>query len=727
MANSGNTTNNGNYIIYVDTGGTFSDCIILKPDGTFVSGKAPTTPENLSQSFFDAIKVASSEMGQSLDDILRNTIVLGYGTTEGTNIVVTGKGSSQLGLITDRGHEDRTLIMRLRAAGLQRRDAMRLPRADKPEPLIPRKNIRGITERIDCQGKLYIPLRENEVRRAVNELLEEGVEGIAVALLWSFLNPSHERRIAEIIDEIAPGLPVSLSSTVAPLVREYPRTMTTIIDLYIGKELKKLLGRIRSQLAEHGYRYPLLIMQAAGGLARSEIVNPVTTLHSGPVGGFIGVEFIKTLYGFENSVGADMGGTSFDICVSPKGRSEYLREPIVGRWEISNPMRDITTIGAGGGTLARVEKIANLLIVGPESAGAAPGPVCFDRGGEIPTITDADVVMNRIDSEYFLKGRYKLNKAKAAKAIMEKIAEPLKMDVMTAAEGICKVLDAKMGSTIRAALAIKGGDISQYALVVYGGAGPTHCAGFTAGMNFKEIIIPPFAAVFSAFGAATANITHRYEASPFLTIKDIPYDPTSLQFTFDEVRSLDDLRSEGMDRFNRIFGELEERARDDMRAEGLSQERYSFNYEIFGRYGGQLWEVRASIPINRINSVSDLKLVIKSFEDRYYDEYGLQAMGPRGGVQIITITVEVQGRIEKPMFTEREYMGANAEGALKGEREVYFDGGFRQSRIYAMDSLLPGNVVHGPSIIEGIDTTVVIPEDRQIFVDKYRNMLMRYK
>ena len=368
MADATNRKGEGGYIIYVDTGGTFSDCIIIKPDGTFVSGKSPTTPHDLSQSFLGAIEVATSQMRESVDKVLMNTVVLGYGTTEGTNIVVTGTGASRLGLITSRGHEDRILIMRLRAAGLSRQEAMRMPRADKPEPLIPRSRIRGVTERIDCQGKVYISLREDEVRQAVDELRAEGVEGIAVALLWSFLNPMHERRVAEIINEMAPGMPVSLSSTVAPLVREYSRTMTTIIDLYIGRALKELLFKIRSQLAERGYRYPLLIMQATGGLARSEIVKPVTTLHSGPVGGFAGVEFMKALHGFDNAVGADMGGTSFDICVSPKGRSEYLREPIVGRWEISNPMRDITTIGAGGGTIARVEKIGNLLIVGPESA-----------------------------------------------------------------------------------------------------------------------------------------------------------------------------------------------------------------------------------------------------------------------------------------------------------------------------------------------------------------------
>ena len=501
------------YIIYIDTGGTFSDCIILKADGTFVKGKSPTTPKDLSQSFFAAIEVASEQLGKPVDEVLSNTIVLGYGTTEGTNIVVTGTGASRLGFITTKGHEDRIIVTRLRAAGLSRKEGMRIARADKPDPLIPRTRIRGVFERVDSAGEVIVPLHEEDVRKAVKELLEDGVEGIAVGLMWSFLNPQHERRIEEIIREMAPNVVVSLSSTTAPLVREYPRFMTTIIDLYIGKALKELLERIGSKVAKHGYAHPLLVLQATGGLARSEIVKPVTTLHSGPVGGFAGVEFIKKLYGFDNAVGGDMGGTSFDVCVSPKGTIEYLREPIVGRFEIANPMREITTIGAGGGTIARVEKAANLLIVGPESAGADPGPVCYGKGGILPTITDADVVMNRIDANYFLGGRFKLNRDKALKAIKEQIADPLKMDVLEAAEGICKVLDANMGHTLTSALAVKGAAASEYALVVYGGAGPTHCAGFTAGQHFKEIIITPYAAVFSAFGAATADIKHRYEDS----------------------------------------------------------------------------------------------------------------------------------------------------------------------------------------------------------------------
>ena len=563
--------------------------------------------------------------------------------------------------------------------------------------------------------------KEPRLREVILFAVESGFRKVGLAFC---IGLSSE---AEIIEEMSPGMPVSLSSTIAPIFREYPRFMTTIIDLYIGRALKELLERIGSRLAEHGYAYPLLVLQATGGLARSEIVKPVTTLHSGPVGGFAGVEFIKDLYGFDNAVGADMGGTSFDVCVSPKGAIEYLREPIVGRFEICNPMREITTIGAGGGTMARVEKAADLLIVGPESAGAEPGPVCYNRGGTVPTITDADVVMNRIDSQYFLGGRFKLDREKALRAIKEQIADPLKMDVMAAAEGICKVLDANMGSTLRSSLAIRGAAPSEYALVVYGGAGATHCAGFTSGIGFKEIIIPACSAVFSAFGAATADIMHRYEASPFVNITGIPYNRTSLQFELDQINSLDDLSHEGIDRYNRMFTELVEHANEDMRAEGFSQEKVTFRYEVLARYGGQLWELRVRIPVSNINSLEDLKALISAFEARYLDEYGLQAMAPRGGLQIITIAVEPVASKPKPQFVAEKEVGENAEGALAGERDVYYDGSLKSFKVYLANKLLPGNVVTGPSIIEGIDTTLIIPADRKVLMDRFRNLLMRYR
>jgi len=715
------------YIIYIDTGGTFSDAVIVKPDGTFVSGKAPTTPDKLQLCFFNSIEAAVKKMGKSLKEVLSNADVVGYGTTIGTNIIVSGVGGPKLGFITSKGSEDRTLIGRLRAAGLSSVEAMHMVAADKPKPLIPRKLIKGVTERIDSMGEVIIPLKEDEVRQAVKELLDEKVEGIAVGLLWSFLNNVHEKRIKEIIHEMAPDMPVSISSDIAPVIREYPRFISTIIDLYIGRALRELLSEIKVRLEEQGYRHPLLVMQAAGGLSRSEIVKPATTLHSGPVGGLVGVEFLKKVYGYRNAIGTDVGGTSFDVTISPEKGEEYLREPLVGRFEIANPMREIITIGAGGGTKAFIDKVTKVLMVGPESAGAVPGPVCYDLGGTEPTVTDADVVMNRIDADYFLGGKMKLNREKAEQAIKEKIAEPLNMNVMEAAEAICKIIDGKMQATLSTTMASKGVDPKDYVMFAFGGAGPTHCAGYTVGLGIPKIIIPPYAATFSAFGASTEDIRHRYEASPFILIPNIPYDVTTLRFNLEQLHSLDQIPQWVIERFNTMAEDLERRAYADMEAEGFSKEEVSSRFELLARYGGQLWEIRCISPVNRINSIEDLRKIILAFEQEYLRQYTREAMVPRGGMEIISIALVTSASVIKPKLLRRDYMGKDPSQAMKGKREVYFDGKFLKTKIYDMALLQVGNVIEGPGIIEGDETTVVIPVDRKVTVDEYLNMVMEYR
>ncbi len=714
----------GKYIIYVDTGGTFSDAVIVSPDGTFVRGKAFTTPQRLQDCFFGCIQDGAEKLGTSLQDVVARADVIGYGTTVGTNVVVTGMGAPKLGLITTKGHEDRTLIMRLRAAGLTRREAMHIVAADKPAPIIPRKRIEGVIERLDCKGQVVIPLREEDVRQAVRKLLAEEVEGIAVALLWSFLNPRHEQRVREIIREMAVGLPVSISSEVAPIIRDYPRTMSTIIDLYIGRALRALLKEISGGLKEQGYTRPLLVMQAVGGLARSEVVEPATTLHSGPVGGLTGVDYLKALYGYKNAVGSDVGGTSFDVSISSARGEEFLREPVVGRFEIANPMREIVTIGAGGGTIARVDQVTRSLMVGPESAGAAPGPACYGLGGTEPTVTDADVVMGRIDPEYFWGGKRKLDREKAVAAIKEKIADPLGMSVFAAAEGICQIIDGKMQAILSTTMATKGIDPKDYLLFAFGGAGPTHCAGYSAGLGFAKVIVCPYAAVFSAFGASTADVRHRYEASPFILLANLPYDKVRLRFNLEQLTSLEQISSAAIERFNAMYGELERKAGADMEAEGFLPREVTKKYELLARYGGQLWEIRCPISTNRIGSVEDLRAIIRAFEEAYLTTYTREAMLPAGGVEIVSSALVASAAVPKPVIVKREYVGRDPKAALKGEREVYFHGTWMGSPIYSMERLRVGNVVEGPAIVEGTDTTLVVSPGCALTVDEYLNMAM---
>ena len=720
-------TSKDRYIIYIDTGGTFSDTVILKSDGSFVVGKSPTTPEELEECFFKSIQAAADKMNISLQDVLSGTDFVGYGTTIGTNMLVTEKGGPKLGFITTKGLEDRTVIPRLRCAGLHPKDGMHIVAADGPRPLIPRKFIYGVAERVDSQGEEVIPLNEKDVEAAVRALLDEGVEGIAVGFLWSFLYHGHERRVGEIIKDMAPDLPVSLSSEVAPILREYPRFMSTIIDLYIGRALRDLLKRIEGQLKEYGYMRPLLIMQAIGGVAVSKSVKPATTLHSGPVAGLVGVEFYKKLYGYKNAIGTDVGGTSFDITMSLEKGEEYLREPIAGRYALANPMRELNIIGAGGGTIAHIDPITGGLLVGPESAGAAPGPICYGRGGTEPTVTDADLVMNRLDPDYFLGGKLDLDMKDAEAAIKEKIAGPLKMTVIEASEAICRIIDAKMEATLNTIMAVKGVDPKETVALAFGGAGASHCAGYTKNIGFPKVIIPRHAAVFCAFGASTADIKHRYEASPFILIADIPWDIVTLRFDVHKMNSLEEIPSWVPDRFNRMFEELEQKALKDMKIEGFMWEEVSRSYEFLGRYGGQLWEIRCISPVSRIRDIKDLRVLIQAFEEEYRDLFSKEAMSPRGGLEIISIALVVEAPTQKPIFVKSDFVGEVPSQALKGRRDVCFNSAMVRTNIYDLDLLQVGNVVEGPAVIEGTETNIVVPEDRKVTTDEYLNFVMEYR
>lgn len=712
-------------IIAVDTGGTFTDALITMPDGSFYAGKDYTDPERLEVSFFGAIADAAKKMNKSIGEVLPHAGQIIYGTTIGTNMIVADVPGPKVGLLTTKGVEDRLHLIRNRGIGLLKREALHMIAAECPRPLISRRLIKGIRERIDSMGKEFIPLDEDGVRNAVKWYIEKEVEAIAVGYLWSFINPSHEVRTREIIKEMAPEVMVALSSDVAPTIREFPRFTSAIIDLYIGKALRGLLERIETRLREQGFTHPLLVMQAIGGVTQSKVVHPCTTLHSGPVGGLAGVEYLKGIYDIKNAVGSDVGGTSFDVTFCTEKGEELLREPVVGRREIATPMREVVTIGAGGGTIAWIHEVTKSLSVGPQSAGAMPGPVCYDTGGTEPTITDADVVTNRIDPNYFLGGARKLNRDKAFAAIKEKIAEPLGLDVMQAAEGVINIVDAAMQATLKSTLARKGFNPAQFTLFAFGGAGPTHCAGYSRGLGFQKVIVTPFSAVFSAFGECATNLRHRYEISPYLGVYDLPFDSVSMRFKLDEITSLDAIPSEVPDKFNTSFETLEKRAYGEVAAEGYRREQVTASYEMLARYGGQAWELRVPVSVSRIKSIEDFKAIVRAFEEAYLQTYGQIAMVPRGGIEIVTVALRVEAELIKPTLVKGKYIGEDPEGAKKGDRQVYFEGKWVETSIYDMDRLAVGNVVKGPAVIETWNTTFIVPPMFVVARDEYYNFVMQ--
>ncbi len=707
------------YIVYLDTGGTFSDAVVVDAAGNFVSGKAPTTPEELSECFFACISDAAEKSGMSLWDLFGRTQLVGFGTTAGTNALITRVGGPRLGLITTKGFEDTTIIMRMEGkwAGLPRQESIHIAGCDKPEPLIPRDLILGVTERVDSRGAIVFPMREDEAREAVRSLLEQGVRGIAVAFLWSFLNDSHERRMLEIIREMAPDLPVSLSSQVAPVMREDPRFNSTIVNLFIGAPVRKLLGKIGNRLREYGFGRDLLVMQSSGGLSRAQVVEPIQTLHSGPVGGLIGVDFLKRVYAERVALGTDMGGTSFDISLSGETGPEFEKTPVVCRFHLANPMLGVEAIGAGGGTIARIDPETGRLHLGPQSAGAVPGPTCYDRGGTEPTVTDADVVLGRIPTDFFLDGKMKLNREKALAVIEEKIARPLGLDPVRAALGIVKGIDGIMRSAIIGFLNQRGQDPRRAVLISFGGAGPTHCAGYTAEVGFKRILIPPYAATFSAFGAATADVRHRYETGTLLVMPALPYDVTTQRF---HVDSLEAVPTEVVERFNRGFQLLEERAYAEMGAEGFPPDRVDLSHGVEMRYGGQLRDIPCRCRVRRMQAPSDLQQLLEAFEAEYIRLFTQGTQYPRGGVEIITLVVEAAAPPGiKPALLRRSLECADSTHAVKGRRPVFFDEAWLDTPIYDIRRLRSGNRVPGPAVIEGNDTTVVVPPRVGIEVDTF--------
>jgi N-methylhydantoinase A/oxoprolinase/acetone carboxylase beta subunit len=489
-----------------------------------------------------------------------------------------------------------------------------------------------------------------------------------------------------------------------------------------------LLESIKGKLIKAGYQKPFLVMQAAGGLSRSDVVKPVSTLHSGPVGGLVGVRFWKEQYGWDNVIGSDVGGTSFDVSILPKEGSPYIREPVVARFTISNPMMEIISIGAGGGTIAYVDDLTNLLRVGPMSAGAQPGPVCYGRGGEQPTVTDADVVLGRIDPDYFLGGKMKLDKAAATAAMKEKIADRLGLSVEDAALNICTIIDQTMADTLASTLRQRGLDPENFSVFGFGGAGPAHCAGYTAGMGYERVVVTPFASTFSAYGASTADVLHRYESSPFTVLPRLPYDVTTGYFTVTEI--LDEHKSI-IEKYNTICKHLIDSAYKDMRDEGFQDSDVTISYVLEMRYGGQLYEVVTRPEKIVIDSVDDFNYILQTFEKEYSRLFSEGAMYPGGGIEIYNIVVEASASVIKPMPIKFPKQASDPGNALKGTRKVYFEVGDERkwvdTPIYEMNLLEFGNVVDGPAIIEHVDTTFVVPPDRVVDVDEYRHMIMTDK
>jgi N-methylhydantoinase A len=695
-----------NFIIGVDTGGTFTDVVVLGNAGEVWTAKASTTPDDFSRGVMDAVAEAARAVGVDRSELLGRTTLFKHGSTVATNALITRNGC-KVGLITTRGFEDTTEIMRAigRVDGLSGDEIKHVTWITKPEPFVPRERVVGVRERMDYQGNEIVPLNRADVMEAIRRLIQDDkIEAIAVSLLHAWANPRHEEEIRALSAEADPRRKVywSFGSSLSQVAGEYARANTAILNSYLGPTVERYLKGLESKLKSGGLNGPLLIMQGNGGVAHREHVSAIANLQSGPAGGMIASAYVAGVLKHENVITTDMGGTSFDVGLITDGYWRYAQEPIVERFRMLQPIIDIESIGAGGGTIAKVEAETGRLLVGPRSAGASPGPVCYDAGGEQVTVTDADVALGIIDPDYFLGGKKSLNKEKALRVIEEKIARPLKLKVHEAAAGIYDIVNAKMSDLIRRQVVRTGYLPEEFVIYAFGGAGPVHASGFAAELGIKKIYIFATSPVFSAFGAAAADVIRTRVLSCQYVL---PADPATINQRLDTV---------------------EEELSAAMTGEGFKPNQVEFRRYFTMRYRRQSAGVELPASWDRFNTKRITEIQI-AFEKKYKELYGIGAGYTKAGIEISEIRVDAVGKVAKPRLSAKRKTGGNPRAALKGKRRVFFarpQRKFIDTPVYDYERLGVGVTIKGPAIIELPFTTTLVPPDHKVAVDPYMNLVM---
>ncbi len=678
--------------IAVDTGGTFTDMVVLdQATGALSVLKLPSTPSDPGRAITDGLAEAFA------DSVTPSEVLsLSHGTTVGTNALLTGAGA-RVGLFVTEGYGAINDVWHLAPS----EDTSRLSGfyVIKNPPVQPRLR-REARERVDYRGEVVAPLDEEKVVEAVRSLGRRGVESIAVVLLFSFLNPSHEERIAQIIERELPGAAVSLSSTVLPQMREFPRLSTTVANAYIAPMMDAYLEALERRIRSLGVTSDALyVMQSNGGVARIGAVTPVTTVLSGPCAGAMAGMEIALTAGFENAVSLDMGGTSTDIALGQQGRVLETTTGRIGDWELAVPMLMINTIGAGGGTIATVEAGGGLR-VGPESAGADPGPVSYGKGGTQPTVTDANLVLGYLNAESKLAGRVALDKAGAERAI-EAMGQRLGLSTLETAEGIIRIINAKMEEGIRAVSTEQGYDLRDFVLVAFGGAGPVPAGRLAADLKMPRVIVPPAPGVTSALGLLMADPRRDYVRSRLRLVSEL-----------------------GAEELSTLMQDLRQQAEREFTAEGYSLDQLRFEFTVDIRYLGQGYEL--TIPIGSSSDVTqqEVNAIRTRFDATHEQMFGHAA--PDEDAEAVNYRLRASAVVPKATLKKQPAATNLADAARVGERAVCFDNaaGLEPCPVYDRDLLQPGHRFDGPAIVDQLDSTTVVYPGQRARVDDYLNIII---
>lgn len=702
------------YVVSTDSGGTFVDGVILNDRGQSFIGKAPTTPGQPSIGILGAVEAAAEMAGISLTEVLSDCGMFFNGTTVTTNAMIQRKGAKS-GLIITKGFEDTLIIGRVKSRwiGLDEGELLHFNRVQRPAPVVPLELTRGINERIDCFGKVIKSIDLNEAEALIDELVLLGIESLAVCLLWSFKNPSHELAIADLARQKYPSLYVVASSDLVPAIGEYERANTTAVEAFLGPTLQAYLSDIDRSLTHAGYKGEMLVMQSIGGLAPASGLThaAVTTLHSGPVGGIVAACKLGELIKETNLITADMGGTTFDVGLVVDGKPQTAQKTVMERNLLMVPAVEAISVGAGGGSIAWLD-VAQALHVGPQSQGARPGPACYGRGGEFPTVTDADVILGYINPETFLGGRMSLDADLARKAIKSYVADPLGMSVEIAAQAIYDIVNAHMADLVRRVSIERGHDPRDFAMVAFGGCGPTHATGYGVESQVRRVIVPPTATVFSAFGIAQSEIRHFFAKTCVRVISGENGLATDL---FQEI--------------NDHIAELKSRAEVQFERDGVEPDKRSYHRIADLRYLTQVHEVTVPLRVDGPITAESLRVLVSDFKDAYERLYGIGSNPTQGTIEIVTLRMDASAKTLSEFRPLRyEHKGVSAEQAFLRHRQVWWKelDGYHSTPTYLLEKLHTGNVIEGPAVIESYGTTIPLHVGQRAELDEWLNLIVTF-
>ena len=665
----------------VDTGGTFTDAVYIDDQMRLIIDKVSTTPRDLSQGVLESIK--------KIDIDIDEVSLFIHGTTAGLNTIAQRTGAI-VGLMTTKGFID--ILEMTRSSRKEVYNYL----WKKPKPLVPRYLRMGIDERTNHKGEILKGIDEQEVAETARTLKENGVEAIAVCLLHSYANPENELEIGEIIHRLWPDMSVSLSHQVAREIGENRRTNTTVVSAYMGKAVTGYIDRLNGQLKMLGFPGQLLILGPSGLLGiEAAKEKPLYSLASGPVGGAAGAAHLAGLCGIKDVITMDVGGTSFDISLIKDGQNIGRHDSELMGYPIMMAGIEISSIGAGGGSIAKVDE-AGLLTVGPESAGAEPGPMAYGLGGTEPTVTDAAIVNGLIDPGYFLGGEVKLNIKQAEKGV-KSIAEKLGLSIQEAAEGILAVARNNMTTATTEILIGRGYDPRDFTIMAFGGGGGLFAGNIARDMSISEIIVPRNPGVFSARGILTMNLVHTYTRA----------------FT-GKIDELD------IQELAKLFDEMENNAVKTLSSEGISRGNIDFIRTLDIGYEGQVYKIETPVP-SGVFSEDSKSIISQSFENLHENKYGHRIDAP---LVITNMRLKATGRIDNPEETEIDMGDEIPPDAVKTPRQMYLDNALTDVRVYERDRLLGGNTISGPAIIEEPFHTTVILTGQIMRVDKLGNLVI---